>query len=180
MPPSPRRLVGCAVDAPALGERVIYLERSTIDDDEVPDRQFLIVFREDPTVTPLGGSKAFGTIFRPVNPSAWVDSCVFGTTLDLRSAVEQGGEDCMFSITMDEVWALHFSAPSMPFECISSSTVATRVSPSFLVYFDVASWSDELFDSDGSAWRDPPSPANPDEGILSYVMARRTPVVESP
>src|SRR5688572_29277347 len=47
VPPSARRLVGCAVGAPELGEHVVYLERAAVDDGAALDRQFLVVL-DDP------------------------------------------------------------------------------------------------------------------------------------
>ncbi len=180
IPPFPRRLVGCAVDAPELGERVVYVERSVVDGEDGPDRQFLLAFRADPRQTPLGGALAFATVLQPVDPSAWEGRCVPGANLELLSDVQEGGEECFFSITMNEVSTLTFSSPQMPVACVSSSLDAASVIVAFSVLFSNVVWIDNLFDEEGTSWFDPPSPDDPDDGLVSYDMARRTPVVDSP
>lgn len=175
IPPTARRLVGCPVNAPELGDRVVYLERSRIDGEGDADRQFLVALQAAEQVGP-SDNRAVGVIVQPADPAAWAGRCDGQTELELLSDVVDGGE-CLMNLTMNEIGGLSVSAPPMPAACLSAASQADQVSSIIVLGNDEIEWQDALTDVEGVTSYDPAS-----EGS-GYRLARRTPmppVPESP
>jgi hypothetical protein len=168
VPPSSRRLVGCAVDAPELGERVIYLERSPMETDAAPDRQFLIVLDQQESSGP-GGSFSSAMIKRLVSPQDWAGGCVVGSTMALLGEVALDDACGEVHLTRNEISTISASVTPMPARCVSSSLDVEEVHMGMIAFGDRIGWWDMLAGADGRRSYDPPG-----EGS-SYELIRGSP-----
>lgn len=166
--PPPRRLVGCAVDAPELGERVVYVERTDPESDGPPDRQFLMAFVPKPEV---GYYDALATILRPIDPTEWEGRCEPGTMMSLVGPVTDE-DHCRFTLQVfDDVFdelTTSFAGP-MPAACWAPYAGASEVEPYLAAWGGRVDWLDELIAEDGTRTRDPAT-TPPDAYESSYEM----------
>jgi hypothetical protein len=168
VPPTPRRLVGCAVDAPELGERVLYLERAAVEVDAVPDRQLLIVLGDEESSGP-GGSFSSAVVRRLASPGDWAGGCVVGATMALRGEVAIDDACGDVHLTRGETGTVSVSVAPMPARCASGALDAAEVNVDMWLDADQIDWRDELTAADGTESYDPPVDGS------SYQLVRRSP-----
>ncbi len=162
----PKRLVGCALDANELGERVLYLERSDLDTPATPDRQFLVVVEG---IEGLMGLAAVARMLVPLEPEQWIGHCESGSNAPPLDGVEARA-DCVFSAGLDDAsHMVSMSSERTDAACFAASAFGETISAQLLLMgTGEVSWADAIWDADGSEAHDPPGSSD------WYVMQRRT------
>ena len=164
-----KRLVGCALDAPTLGESVLYIERSNLDTPEIPDRQLVVAFEllESERLDVFGK----GRVHRPLQPTAWVGRCTVGTLMTPPGEVEELLE-CELSMALNG-GTLSITSPIMPASCAAASPDAEAIKSELSARSEYVRWSDVLRLGDDTTVWDPPSASGADT-YPHYELLRRT------
>ncbi len=134
------QLVTCEVDAPALGERVLYVEQAMMTQVNSPYRQRLYVLE------PLSGERVLSRVFSLVDPAIAVGLCERPDRVSFSANEVREREGCAVTLAWN---ATHFSGGTSGSECRSTLQGAQYATSEVTLHGDrLLSW-DQGFNANG-------------------------------
>lgn len=141
------QLKACAVDAPDIGERVLYVEQAVVSSANRPYRQriYVVEFGE-------GEQDGVSRVYTVANEASWIGACDEATPRTVTAAEITERSGCAVYLTWSEADA-QFAGSTRGNECSSNLQGATyATSEVVMTETEVRSWDRGYDDQDVQVW----------------------------